>query len=99
MCYFQMLGRPPEWVHAVAVDYFRHTGKAPLVSVQASGSSRKEPVAGEAFHRHLQAALKAPSLGVNVFSWDGLKNDAEKLEILREALASPAAERSAGKSR
>jgi hypothetical protein len=86
-------------VHAVAVDYFRHTGKAPLVSVQASGSSRKEPVAGEAFRRHLQAALKAPSLGVNVFSWDGLKNDAEKLEILREALASPAAERSAGKSR
>ena len=87
MCYFQMLGRPPEWVHDVVMDYFRQTGKPPLPAVQASGSGRDVSVAEEAFRRHLLAGLESPSLGVSIFSWDRLKSDADKLKILREVLA------------
>ena len=88
MCYFQMLGRTPEWVHDVVADYFRHTRKPPLPSAQASGSTRGEAIAPELFRRYIIAALKPPSLGVNLFSWERLKNDEEKLQILEQVLAS-----------
>jgi hypothetical protein len=87
MCYFQMLQRPPEWVHDVAVDYFRQTGKPPLPSVQASRSNRNEGAAADAFRRHLLAGLESPSSGINLFSWDQLSRDSEKLDILRRVLA------------
>ena len=83
MCYFQMLRRPPEWVHDVVVDYFRLTGKAPLPSVQVSGS-RRDPVAGETIRKHLLAGFESPSAGVNAFEWNGLRNDPEKIAILQE---------------
>ena len=87
MCYFQMLGRPPEWVHEVVADYFRQTGKPPLPSLQVGGSSRNEPLAADALRRHLRAGFHSPSSGVNLFSWERLKGDAEKLDILRQVLA------------
>jgi hypothetical protein len=84
MCYFQMLHRPPEWVHDVVLDYFRLTGKAPLPSVEASGS-RRNPVAVETIRKHFLAGFELPSAGVNVFEWNSLRNDPEKIAILQEA--------------
>lgn len=89
MAYFQMLHRPPEWVHDVAADYFRATGKAPLPSVQASGSNRNETIAADLFRRHVQAGLESPSAGINVFNWERLSRDPEKLDVLHQALAAP----------
>jgi hypothetical protein len=83
MCYFEMLHRPPEFVHDVVVDYFRLTGKAPLPSVQAS-EFRRDPVAVETIRRHFLAGFESPSAGVNVFEWNSLRNDPEKIAILQE---------------
>jgi len=83
MCYFEMVRRPPEWVHDVVVDYFRLTGKAPLPSVQASGS-RRGAVAVETIRKHFLAGFESPSAGVNVFEWTSLRNDPEKIAILQE---------------
>ena len=83
MCYFEMLHRPPEWVHNVVVDYCRLTAKAPLPSVQASGS-RRLPVAVEAIRKHFLAAFESPSAGLNVFEWNSLRNDPAKTAILQE---------------
>jgi hypothetical protein len=83
MCYFEMLHRSPEWVHDVVVDYFRLTGKAPLPSVQVS-EFRREPVAVETIRKHFQAGFESPSAGVNVFEWNGLRNDPEKIAMLQE---------------
>jgi hypothetical protein len=84
MCYFQMLHRPPEWVHDVVADYARLTGKAVLPSVQASGSSRSDPLSPDVLRRHFAAGFASPSLGVNVFQWNSLRDDAAKLAILQE---------------
>jgi hypothetical protein len=86
MCYFQMLGREPGWVRDIVSEYGRLTGKPPLPSVQAGGS-RDAVLTLDAFRRHVRAALEPPSLGVNVFNWDRLKADGEKLSALRELLA------------
>jgi len=83
MCYFEMLHRAPEWVHDVVVDYFRLTGKAPLPSVQVS-EFRREPVAVETIRNHFLAGFESPSAGVNVFEWNGLRNDLAKIAILQE---------------
>jgi hypothetical protein len=88
MCYFEMLHRPPEWVHDVVVDYFRLTGKAPLPSVQAS-EFRREPVAVEMIRKHFLAGFEPPSAGVNVFEWNGLRNDPEKIAILQQTARGP----------
>jgi len=82
MCYFEMLHRPPEWVHDVVVDYFRLTGKALLPSVQAS--EFRGTVAVETIRKHFLAGFEAPSTGVNVFEWNSLRNDPEKIAILQE---------------
>jgi hypothetical protein len=86
MCYFQMLRRPPEWVHDVVADFFRLTGKPPLPSVQASGS-RRDPVPLETVRKHFQAGFESPSLGVNVYQWNSLRNDPEKIAMLQEIAA------------
>jgi hypothetical protein len=83
MCYFEMLHLTPEWVHNVVVDYFRLTAKAPLPSVQASGS-RRHPVAVEAIRKHFLAGFESPSAGLNVFEWNSLRNDPAKIAILQE---------------
>jgi hypothetical protein len=83
MAYFQMLHRPPEWVHDVVMDYFRLTGKAPLPSVQAAGS-RTQPLAPDVLRRHFLAGFASPSMGVNVYQWNSLRDDPEKLELLQE---------------
>jgi hypothetical protein len=83
MCYFEMLDRPPEWVHDVVVDYFRLTGKAPLPSVQAS-EFRRDPVAVETIRKHFLAGFESPSAGVNVFEWNSLRNDPQRIAILQE---------------
>jgi len=83
MCYFQMLQRSPEWVHEVVADYFRLTGKAPVPSVQASGS-RRDPIAAETVRKHFLAGFAPPSAGVNVYQWNSLRSDPEKVAILQE---------------
>ncbi len=85
MCYFQMLGRTPEWVHEVAADYFRLTGQPALPSVQVGGS-RETPLLADAFRRHVVAALESPSRGLNAFNWDRLQEDPAKLAVVRQAL-------------
>jgi hypothetical protein len=87
MCYFQMLGRRPEWVHDVAAEYYRQTGKPTLPSLQASGSGQSEAVDDDAFRRHLLAGLQSPSEGINLFSWDRLARDTKKLTVLQQVLA------------
>lgn len=77
MCYFQMLQRSPEWVHAVAADYQRLTGRAVLPSVQAVEDL-------DAFGRHLRAGLEPPSAGVNIFDWGRLRRNPEMVRILRQ---------------
>jgi hypothetical protein len=67
ICYFQMLHRPPEWVHDVVADYFRLTGKAPLPSVQASGS-RRDPVAVETIRKHFLAGFESRRLPASMYS-------------------------------
>ncbi len=89
MCYFQMLQRPPEWVHTVAVDYQRLTGKPVLPAAQAVEGR-------DAFARHLRAGLEAPSAGVNIFNWERLRRDPEAVKTVSAAASAPANVKFAG---
>ena len=88
MCYFQMLHRSPEWVHDVVQDYYRLTGKPPLPSVQASGQ-RLSAESADLLRRHLAAGFASPSAGVNIYQWNGIRNDAAKLDMIRETASIP----------
>jgi hypothetical protein len=88
MCYTHMVRRPPEWVHEVVLDIDPSAVGRVLPSIQVSRAYREELFPVEDFRDALRSALKPPSKGVIFWSWEALKKDPGKLEVVRNEIKS-----------
>lgn len=88
MAYHHMVRRTPEWVHSVTLDAFERTGGRVLPSIQVDKAYVDDPYTADEFRRALDEALKPPSAGVVLWSWDALDKSPERAEALR-AVAGP----------
>jgi hypothetical protein len=87
MAYHHMVGRDPAWVHSVVADFVRRTEVPVLASIQVSEAYIEAALSPAEFRAALAEALKPPSIGVVLWSWDALSKSPEKKDILRSAAA------------
>lgn len=88
MTYHHMVRRTPAWVHDVVADIAAQTHGAPVLpSIQVSKAYIEEELPPEEFRAALDEALRPPSRGVVLWSWDALSRSPEKMAILRSRAA------------
>ena len=85
MCYHHMVRQSPAWVHDVVADLSAQTHAAILASTQVSEAYVEKTLAPGEFGAALEEALKPPSVGVILWSWDALFKSPEKMEILKSS--------------
>lgn len=85
MCYHHMVRQSPAWVHDVVADLSAQTRVAILASTQVSEAYVEKTLAPDEFLAALEEALKPPSIGVVLWSWDALSKSSEKKEILKSS--------------
>jgi hypothetical protein len=87
MCYHHMVRRSPAWVHDVVADFSAQTrGRGTiLASTQVSQAYVEEALPPDEFRAALEEALRPPSIGVVLWSWDALSKSREKMEILKSS--------------
>jgi len=83
MCYHHMVRRNPAWVHDVVLDISSRTGAAVLASTQVSEAYIEEPLSPGEFRAAAAEALKPPSIGDVLWSWDALSKSPEKKALLK----------------
>ncbi|MBE3111508.1 MAG: hypothetical protein IMZ46_13560 [Acidobacteria bacterium] len=85
MCYHHMVRQSPAWIHDIVADFSAQTqGRGTiLASTQVSEAYVKEALPPDEFGAALEEALKPPSIGVVLWSWDALAKSPEKRDILR----------------
>ncbi len=85
MCYHHMVRRSPDWVHDVVADFSAQTrGRGTiLASTQVSQAYVEEALPSAEFGAALEEALKPPSIGDVLWSWDALSKSPEKMAILK----------------
>ncbi len=77
----------PAWVHEVVADLAARSRAPVLPSIQVAEAYIDKPLPPEEFRSALEEALKPPSLGVVLWSWDALSKSAEKKAIFRSVAA------------
>ena len=82
MCYHHMVRRPPAWVHEVVADISARARTPVLASTQVSEAYVDKPLSPGEFRAAAAEALKAPSIGVVLWSWDALAKSPEKQTLL-----------------
>ena len=88
MAYAHMLRRPPRWIRSVVRTLAATSHARILPSVQVQEAYRPgEPLTAEEFAQDIREALRPPSAGVVLWSWDGLQKAPEKQRVLRAVLA------------
>ncbi|NQT27388.1 hypothetical protein HQ585_18690 [candidate division KSB1 bacterium] len=88
MTYAHMVKRKPAWIHSVVQDIANQTECRIVPSIQVNKAYLNEPVTLEEFKQSVIEALKPPSSGVIFWSWEQLKANPEKLQILKLQLSS-----------
>jgi hypothetical protein len=83
MCYHHMVRRPPAWVHDVVVDLAAQTSAAILASTQVAEAYLEQTLSPDEFRASVEEALKPPSIGVVLWSWDALAKSPQKRDILK----------------
>lgn len=84
MTYAHMLKRPPEWVHDIVEDINRQSGSRVLPSIQVGKAYLDTDYDLEEFRQTMDAALKAPSSGVVLWSWERLVAEPEKVKLFKD---------------
>lgn len=87
MCYHHMVRRAPAWVHDVVTGLSAQARAAVLASTQVSQAYVDEELTPAEFQAALEEAVKPPSIGVVLWSWDALSKSPEKKQILRSLSA------------
>lgn len=88
MTYHHMVRRTPAWVHDVVADIAAQTHGAPVLpSIQVSKAYVDDELSPDEFRAALDEALRPPSRGVVLWSWDALSRSPEKRAILRSRAA------------
>jgi len=83
MAYHHMVLRTPDWVREVVSDLSSRTGAPVLPSIQVAEAYIEKPLPDEEFRAALEAALKSPSRGVVLWSWDALDGSPGKKAVFR----------------
>jgi hypothetical protein len=84
MAYHHMVRQTPAWVHDVVEDISALTKGAPVLpSIQVAEAYVKGPLPAAEFEAALEQALKPPSIGVVLWSWDALSRSPEKQAVLK----------------
>jgi hypothetical protein len=83
MCYHHMVRRDPAWVHDVVADVSSRTGVPVLASTQVAQAYIEQALSPEEFRDAAAEALKPPSIGVVLWSWDALSKSPEKKALLK----------------
>jgi hypothetical protein len=86
MAYHHMVLRTPTWVHEVTADLFAQTGKPVLPSIQVSEAYIEKPLPAAEFRAALEEALRPPSRGVVLWSWDALDKAPEKKAVFKSVV-------------
>ena len=87
MCYAHMVRQEPPWIHQVTEDIHLHSGIPVLPSIQAEKAYLDVDLEPDEFKYSLQEALKEPSSGVIIWSWESLAGNPAKLEIVKDVLS------------
>jgi hypothetical protein len=82
MCYHHMVGRDPAWVHDVVADIAGRTGATVLASTQVSEAYVEQALSPAEFRAAAVEALRAPSIGDILWSWEALAKSPEKRAVL-----------------
>jgi hypothetical protein len=83
MCYHHMVRQNPAWVHGVVMDLSGRTRAAILASTQVAEAYIEQALPPDEFRASVEEALKPPSIGVVLWSWDALAKSPEKRGILK----------------
>jgi len=83
MCYHHMVRRPPAWIHDVVADLAARASTPVLASTQVSEAYVEDELPTEEFRAALEEALKPPSAGVVLWSWDALSKSPEKRAVFK----------------
>lgn len=84
MCYAHMVERPAEWVHEVVLDMSEQVpGALFLPSIQVDRAYLDSPLGNDEFRESLTEALKSPSSGVVLWSWEALERSPEKRQVFK----------------
>jgi hypothetical protein len=83
MCYHHMVRRHPAWVHEVVADIAARSGAKVLASTQVSEAYVTKPLPPAEFRAAAAEALKPPSIGIVLWSWDALTKAPEKRALLK----------------
>lgn len=83
MCYHHMVRRPPAWVHDVVDDLAARAPAAILASTQVAEAYIEQALSPDEFEASVGEALKPPSIGVVLWSWEALAKSREKRDILK----------------
>jgi hypothetical protein len=84
MTYHHMVRQTPAWVHDVVADVSAQTkGAAVIPSIQVAEAYVEDKLSPEEFRDAFEQALRAPSKGVVLWSWDALAKSPEKQALMR----------------
>lgn len=85
MCYHHMVMRPPAWIRSVVEDADARARGRILPSIQADKAYVDAEMTVRDFKEALREALKPPSRGVVIWSWEALEKSKEKRDALKDA--------------
>ena len=84
MTYAHMVKQPPSWVHHIVEDIYIQTGGAVLPSIQVGKAYLETEFDLVEFRETMEAALKPPSSGVIIWSWERLITEPEKADLFKD---------------
>lgn len=86
MTYAHMVKQEPSWVHHIVEDIFMQTGGCILPSIQVGKAYLETEFGLEEFRETVEAALKAPSSGVIIWSWEHLIAEPKKVDLFKDII-------------
>jgi len=88
MCYHHMLKRDPTWISSVVADAYRQTTGKIIPSIQVNQAYLTEELSADVFRQALIEALKSPSAGVVLWSWEQLDKQPQKKRVFKDVVQS-----------
>lgn len=87
MCYSHMLNKRSSWINELVKDQFEQAKIPVIPAIQAQKCYINDEITPENYKLILKAAIKAPSSGVIIWSWNNIRSGI-KYDITKEILSS-----------
>ncbi|MCK5067548.1 MAG: hypothetical protein KAR16_08920 [Bacteroidales bacterium] len=86
MTYAHMVKQEPPWIHDITDEIYLKTGSPVIPSIQVGKAYLNTEFDLDEFSETVEQALKPPSGGVVIWSWERLIAEPEKVTLLKEIL-------------